>query len=244
MWKIFGSSSLMRPASVLLIIALAVAILGGAAVSLQASMSDDPKAVLDAQMDAARAAAIQQAEEHPELQPSKIPTLWPTGTPEPWPQGLFQRGPAPFPSSEYVFESTWQWDLNGHHVQIYAGREGVEGATPGRGIIILRATALDLQPLPGGGRYLAPYGVGTLKIVSYEGTLLTLEASTGETFFFDALTRAFTDAGGTPVPTDTPAPTPEQLPTTTATLPPFPFPTDTEPAQTASAVPAPSGVAD
>jgi hypothetical protein len=73
--------------------------------------------------------------------------------------------------------------------------------------------------------------------VSYDGTLLTIEAETGETFYFDAETRAFTDGGGNPVPTDTAQPTVAPLPTLDGTPP--PFPTDT-----ATAMPAPSAIGD
>jgi hypothetical protein len=218
-----------------LIVGLVLVVLGGSAVVLHAQDSSHVNATAQLhqdeinKMEAARQAAFQAYANNPATPPSIGQTFAPASSPEPWPQGLIQTGNAPFPSAEFIGENVWQWDLNGHHVQVYAGRNGNlggKGGDSGRGLIIVLATSFDLKPLPLGGSYQAPSGTGSLHIVSYDGALLTLHATTGETFYFDADTQAFTDAAGNPVPTDTPWPTPAPQPTPGATIP-FPFPTDT-----------------
>ena len=133
-------------------------------------------------------------------------------------------------------ENSWWGHINGTVVNIYAGQMGYHtGASAGRGVVLV------FDPSPASVSYLAPLGVGSLRVVSYQGTLLTVQAATGETFYFDAASRAFTDANGNPVSTDTLTPFPEPTPGG-GTLP-FPFPTDAptsaEPSNTAIASLAP-----
>jgi hypothetical protein len=185
-------------------------------------------------LQATRAAQIQFAQDHPEEIPTRNPTTMPTIRPTSWSVGILVSGQAPMPGSQYVGVNSWSWDLDGNHVIVYAGSEGLEGRNPGRGVIAVLGETMSLQPLSQlGGWYRAPPGVGALRIVSFQGTLLTLQASTGQTFYFDAETRAFTDANGSPVPTDTPTPTPPPPQTPEFTLPPIDFGTDT-PAPTAA----------
>lgn len=182
------------------------------------------------------------------------PTLFvPTGTPEPWPQGLISSGQSTYPSSSFLFENTWQWDIEGNHVQVFAGREGNAGVEPGRGVLVVDAISMDLTPVPGwGGMYLAPAGVGSLHIVSYEAAVLTVEDIRGRTFYFNAVSRGFTGSDGEPIPTDAPLPPgatprkpdrpwiviPSPLPDG-ATPSPEPVPLTSASPQTATVVPAP-----
>ena len=75
-------------------------------------------------------------------------------------------------------------------------------------MVILPLTLDNFFSRSGGGSFQAPLGVGGLKITEYQGATLTIEATTGETLYFDVSTRDFTMADGSPVPTDTPGPKP------------------------------------
>lgn len=228
---------------VLFAAALVVLLAAGTAVGLEAADNQsalpvDKQEFVD-ELVAAQASADVFASEYPELLPTKSPGFLPTGTHAPWPQGLLPRPISAAPAAEFIAKDTWQWDINGNHIQVFAGLAGDLDRYSGRGALMLRALSFDLEPVPLGGWYYAPIGTGPLHIVEYEETLLTIEAETGEMFYFNAETRAFTDVNGDPVPTDAPTPTPPPLAPPVGTLPPFDFPTDTAPAQTASAVPAP-----
>lgn len=191
---------------------------------------------------ATRSAAIQFASEHPELLPPAIPTTMPTVEPTSWSVGLIED--AYLPGGGFSVSNMWSWDLGGNHVQVFAGGAGPNVREAGRGSLLVMVRSMDLKVLTElGGAYKAPPDVGSLRITSFKGTLLTVEATTGETFYFDAETRDFTDANGDPVPTDTPTPSPlpsPPLPSVTIPLP----PTETVAPGTASAVPAPSGFAN
>jgi hypothetical protein len=187
-----------------------------------------------ASMNAAREEALQDIINHPESRPPKNGPVPTPGTPEPWPQGLFDYAVAPFPPGWYLFHNQWQWDIGGNHVQVYAGEFGSQSHQHGRGIIAVRVMSVDLEPQPLGGFYEAPFGTGALHIDDYEGHLLSISAETGETFYFNAETREFTDENGNPVPTDTPTPTPPPPPSPLWTLPPIEFDT---PTPTATAAP-------
>ena len=81
----------------------------------------------------------------------------------------------------------------------------LKARSPGRGVLIVLVSAMDLSSVPEkSGSYLAPPGVGSLHIMSFQGSILTVHATTGEAFYLDAESRAFTDANGNPVVTDTP----------------------------------------
>lgn len=151
---------------------------------------------------------------------------WPTpnDTPSTRPDGLYDTGLAPYSSMEYAFDNQWQGHLDGDIVFVYAGQLGYFGKDVGRGVLVMDSNVTGL-----GGSFDAPVGVGSLHIVSYEGTVLTIQAATGETFYFDAQSRAFTDASGNPVPTDSPTPTPAPQFTPVTSLP-FELPTPTPPA--------------
>jgi hypothetical protein len=214
--RIIGALSAVVVAGLIVMVAgVAIALTSGhsTGVATLAAESDTPspdgkQQIID-NVEASRAAAEQFAEEHPELLPSHSPGLHrlPESTLEPWPQGLSD--PAwQLPGVDFRVDDEWQWDLDGNHVQVFAGAE----FGPIRGAIIVRATSMRLQAVPDlDGWYAAPAGVGSLHIVSFQGTVLTIQATTGETFYFDAETRAFTDADGNPVTTDTPPPTPQRL---------------------------------
>lgn len=156
-------------------------------------------------------------------------------TDAPWPQGILEHFSAPFPAGMFLATSVWQQDMEEGHMQVYAGEEGSSSRNAGRGMLAVRVMSYDLQAL-GGGTYKAPLGTGPLTIVAAEGSILTVTAATGETFYFDAEARQLTDSSGAPVPTDSPTPTPEPLPTGNWTIPPGLF-TDT-PTPTVAATPA------
>jgi len=125
----------------------------------------------------------------------------PTPTAPKIPEGIFEYGQAPWPQMLYQFKNQWHGNVNGHPVYVYAGQLGYETNDNGRGVIWL-----DSSPAERGASFRAPLGVGSLRIVSYEGLTLALQAETGETFHLDVDKRQFTDATGDAVPTDTPTP--------------------------------------
>lgn len=171
---------------------------------------DQKQAMVD-RLAATRSAEAQYIAEHPESPPTgNPPTLKPTIVPTSWSVGIVENGQAPISSMSYAGVNHWSWDIDGHHTGVYAGAEGYLSAEPGRGVLMVLASTMALHPIPElGGWYEAPRGTGALRIVSYEGTLLTIQSADGQTFYFDAETRAFTDAHGNPVPTDTPTPAPQ-----------------------------------
>lgn len=196
------------------LVVLAIVLIGGGgtAMALRAASSEsnptvDDHAAILASMAAARDAALQkiQADPGPALL-SKSGPVPPAATPEPWPQGLLSYAVAPVSPADYVFNNQWQWDINGHHVQVYAGAVGHDSPEAGRGLLWVRETAFDLAVLPAGGFFLAPSGTGTLSIESYDGMELTVTSQNGQTFLFDAKSLTFTGADGYPIASDTPAP--------------------------------------
>jgi hypothetical protein len=204
----------------------------------------DKQAVLD-RVAATHDAAVQEALEHPELLPSKEPgRVVPTWTPRAWEPAIIENGNPPVSGESFQLGNEWQGDIEGRHVQVFAGTSWVDGV--GRGSILVMVKSMDHRVQTDlGGWYGAPIGTGPLRIASFDGTLLTVHADTGETFYFDAETRDFTEENGDPVPTDSPRPSITPYPTGTL---PFPLPFDTDTPTpvpgTASAVPAPTGIAD
>jgi hypothetical protein len=195
----------------LLVVGALLLLTMGTAVALQGSngngrISAAHEAVL-ASMEARQQAAAKVAEDDPEaVASSKNGPVPANSTPEPWPQGLFDHAVAPVPPGEYLFQNQWQWDLDGHHVQVFAGQIGRNSPEAGRGVIWALETSFDLTPLSAGGFFKAPPGTGSLRIVSYDGTILQLISDGGQSFQFDAESLGFSDQSGQPVPSDTPAP--------------------------------------
>ena len=210
----------------LLLTGAAVLLIGTVGIFIQAADSDSqvPQEKYDLleEAEAARLEALRELEENPEGRAPKNP-LWtpPPSTPEPWPQGLFQTGQSRMPSSMYLFENQWQWDLHGVHVQVYAGQAGIEHPDRGRGLVMVTSMTFDLKAGDFRGQFMAPPDVGSLHIESYDGYVLRLESQAGDVYYLDAEELSFTDESGDPVPTDTPAPTLQPLPSPGATLPPL-----------------------
>jgi hypothetical protein len=121
-------------------------------------------------------------------------------TPVPLADGIYGGSQAPYSTEEFTSKNMWVGHASGLRILVDAGAEGHSIDDAGRGLLMVD-TYSDQVP---GGSYVAPSGVGPLHIVSCQGTVLTIQASTGETFYFDAESRAFTDADGNPVPTDMP----------------------------------------
>ncbi len=193
------------------LVALALVAIGQAGTN-SGNLDPGKQDVLD-RLQATRDAAIQFAEEHPGEIPTRNPTTMPTIQPTSWSVGIVDSGQAPISGMGYAGVNSWSWDLDGDHVVVYAGAEGAETRNPGRGVLIVLVSAMDLSSVPEkSGSYLAPLGVGSLHIMSFQGSILTVHATTGEAFYFDAESRAFTDASGNPVATGTPTPTPIPTP--------------------------------
>ena len=206
------------------------------------NLPPDKQAIVD-RLAATRSAEGEYIADHPENQPAgDPPTLKPTIEPTSWSVGIVENGQAPTSSMSFGGINHWSWDIDGHHTGVYAGAEGYASADPGRGVLMVLASTMALHSIPElGGWYEAPPETGALRIVSYEGTVLTVEAATGETFYFDAETRDFTDANGDPVPTDTPTPAPPPAFTPASSLP-FALPTPTPTASAQATVAATAAV--
>lgn len=129
----------------------------------------------------------------------------PTPTPRPAPPAIltaFNQLPGGF----FMTKNIWRGYLSGTEVSIRAGSQGsVCTADPGRGAILWDFIPSNSRPTPAAyGYYAAPLDAGWLKIVAFDGDVLTLDSKSGQSFRFDADTGGFTFADGSPVPTDTP----------------------------------------
>lgn len=72
-------------------------------------------------------------------------------------------------------------------------------------------------------QYDTPERTGGVTIIAENGTVVTLQSTTGALYYFDADLEWFTDLDGTPLPTYTPSPTPTPTITPTPTpIPPYP----------------------
>lgn len=193
--------SRVKPAGILLLSAATIVILV-IAVRVNSARSDSP--VPEAKQD------LHDLFLNPPTPDPSLPTTLATKasteqyeTPVPIPDGIAESSQAPYSSIEFKCTNRWAGHLGNLLVIVYAGAAGRETKDPGRGLLMVD-TYSDVTP---GGAYEAPPSVGSLRITGFTENLLTAEATTGETFYFDAETREFTDANGDPVPTDTPTPT-------------------------------------
>jgi hypothetical protein len=100
----------------------------------------------------------------------------------PWRTGIIESGLAPFPAAEFTFENQWQNVAKGHHVNVYVGSDAEDAA---QGVVVVERTTLDGASSDGPDVYTAPGAVGSLRIVSARGVVLTLQSASGETFTFN-----------------------------------------------------------
>lgn len=163
-------------------------------------------------------------------------------TPTIWPAAIYEGSLAPYPAGEYELTNHWQGNIAGNSIAVYAGQFGYETPDEGRGVLVVVADSPETGPLADwGGAFPAPIGVGKLKIAAFEGSLLTIQAKTGETLYYDAAAATFSDSWGTVLPRITARASPTPYPTPEGTLPfQLPFPTDTASQQATTVAPVPS----
>jgi len=157
----------------------------------------------------------------PNLRPIGIP---PTSTLETFTPGITEMSYAPYVNPQSaVITSQWREIVNGQRCYVYAGaHRGTSGATPdtSHGLIIIDEYSADLSNHLTTW-YDAPGTTGILQITGANGYRLTITGLSGETLYFDVLTRQFMD-GLTATAT---APTITPLPSITPTvIPPTPYP--------------------
>ncbi len=143
----------------------------------------DEKAAMEARAETARVRSL--AEPRPPKQSERAPDA----AAEPaWRNGIIQSGLAPVPATLYVITNQWHQIVRGEHLNVYAG--AFRGDTR-RGVVIVETTRLDLNgPGSPGGVYTLPGGGGPVRIVSADGTRLTLRSDDATMFVFDALERS------------------------------------------------------
>ncbi len=124
-------------------------------------------------------------------------------TPSPAPPAILTKFNQ-LPGGFFMTQNIWQGYVGGTAVSIRAGSEGsLCTANPGRGAILWDFIPSKPQPTPAAyGHYAAPLDAGWLKIVAFDGDVLTLDSKSGQSFQFDADTGGFTFTDGSPVPTD------------------------------------------
>ena len=106
--------------------------------------------------------------------------------------GILDTPQSPFGPEQYIFENQWQDTRDDELVHAYAGARYDD---PSRGVLVIRA-----QPWPHDGEdddfgtvdeYLAPAGVGSLRLTSVDGDELSFVSADDETGTFDLVTREY-----------------------------------------------------
>jgi hypothetical protein len=116
----------------------------------------------------------------PPDKPSGAQTQWRSGI---IPQG---QGPVPFQGGYYAITNQWQGLVDGMHVNVYAGSYGEMGPAPAQGLVVVFTTSPDFS-FQNEHTWVAPPHVGALRIVAASGHMLTLVATDGQRFTFNAV---------------------------------------------------------
>jgi hypothetical protein len=164
---------------------------------------------------------------------TKNETIAPVLTERPWPSGIFRASDYPDTFKSYIFHTVWFGTSNGNLLMAYSG---AYIANPTQGVIMVQMMQRGQGLIPGvGGFYNAPAAAGSLRIISANGHVLTLQSDSGDSFLFDADSRILMDGNGDPVPTDTPTPEPTPWLTVEPSVTPTP-PATAQPTLAATAV--------
>lgn len=96
----------------------------------------------------------------------------------PWPTGIFEDSEAPASGMDFLGSNRWVGQVGDGYLAVYAGTAGDDNPTTGRVMALWSdgrtGYTLDLP------------GAGPLRIVSADGSTLTIIDSTGETHVLDA----------------------------------------------------------
>lgn len=111
-------------------------------------------------------------------------------TPSPQPPGLVN-APSPLPGAEFLPQNAWWSPVGSEAITAWAG--AVTGDPP-QGVVVVMSQPLN-DPTQTGPttlhEYVTPTRDGSVRIVSAQGTTLTLVAADGTTFAFDAATGLY-----------------------------------------------------
>ena len=105
--------------------------------------------------------------------------------PDPWPSGIFDDPQVPFYARAGDFNNMWQGDIDGRHVQVFAGnKRGQSGA----GLLVVSTTSLDLSETTSQA-FDAPRGAGSLTILSADSNALLIAGGSGQKLTFNVQSR-------------------------------------------------------
>jgi hypothetical protein len=150
---------------------------------------------LEKKLESVGVSATQRAEGLALRQSGKAPQRTITPLPIPpvhrLPDGIDENPVIPTTAKSLIFTNAWRKITAERNYLIYAG--ALRG-DPAQGIVYV-------QNPKNFGFYVreCPSASGSLKIINEENLRLTLEASNGETFYFDARREIFVDANGNPL---------------------------------------------
>jgi len=141
----------------------------------------DKQAIVLESEEQARQSKLHEAPPNPNGQPpAELAT-----PPEPeWRTGIIEDHAAPFPGSMFRLENQWQQVAGARHLNVYAGALGED---PQQGVLIVQTTPVADLANPSAPVFVqTPTRAGALRIVSENGTVLTVRAEDGSTYLFDA----------------------------------------------------------
>jgi len=94
----------------------------------------------------------------------------------------------PLPSEVYQINNQWDGQVGSTIYQVYAGLDKIKA--PPQGVLLVTAYQSDTYAAVAGGEYLPPAPTGPLKLVSFQGTQLTVvDTVSKKQLTFDVSTR-------------------------------------------------------
>jgi hypothetical protein len=144
-------------------------------------------------------AFAQQVQQQARLHPPSVPP--PTRPPAetspnpPPPEGIVDVGP-PLPPEQYLIQNGWQQLVDDHLVQAFAG---ALAGDPSQGVVVVVTRAWDLQTMQPDlvdeevsvETFPSPLRLGSLRVVSAQGSVLGLVSDQGIVLAFDVTARRF-----------------------------------------------------
>jgi hypothetical protein len=140
-----------------------------------------------------------QVQQEVRLHPPNVPppTRPPAATSPnpPPPEGIVDVGP-PLPPEQYLIQNGWQQLVDDHLVQAFAGALGADSS---QGVVVVVTRAWDLQTMQPDlvdeevsiETFPSPLRLGSLRVVSAEGSVLGLVSDQGIVLAFDVTARRF-----------------------------------------------------
>lgn len=121
------------------------------------------------------------------------PSLPPRYPDKPRPVGILEGVPAPLDPHLYTIANMWQQMVGDRYEMVYAG---VLTADPAQGVLIVMTAPVDMLNPPSGAWsgpdvHLTPTRDGGVRLTTFTGSVLSLQATDGTLFRFDASTRTY-----------------------------------------------------